>query len=313
MPVPPELRDRERTALRVSIAATAAFGALGVTWGLAIGSQMVLLDGVYAVIGLAVSWLLLLASRLAGQGPSHHYPFGREGATPIVIGVQGAVLLTTLLYAIVEAVLSIRTGGTVVSPGPAMAYSVVVTVGSVAVTAWLRRRSAGSELLTAEATAWAVATWRGVGMVVGFALLWALQDSGWSGAAPFIDPGMVLVTAVVFLPQPLRMIRSTLLELLERAPAPAVQAPVLDAIDAFRSAHGLVPPLVRMAKLGSKLYVEIDLLVPPETTVATIDRWRDELHAAVDDLPWDVWLVVDSSARPGWTTPDHDLDPEVRR
>lgn len=56
--------------------ATAVLGAIGVAWGIAADSQMILLDAVHAVIG-----------------------------------IQGWVLLATLLYAAVEAVLTIRDGG----------------------------------------------------------------------------------------------------------------------------------------------------------------------------------------------------------
>jgi predicted Co/Zn/Cd cation transporter (cation efflux family) len=66
----------ERHALRRSV--TAVLGALGIGWGLAVGSQMIVLDGAYAAIGLVVSWLLLLASRLVDRGATHRYPYGRE-------------------------------------------------------------------------------------------------------------------------------------------------------------------------------------------------------------------------------------------
>lgn len=49
----------EQRGLYISIIVTAGLGAVGVVWGIAVGSQMILLDGVYAVIGIAMSWLWL--------------------------------------------------------------------------------------------------------------------------------------------------------------------------------------------------------------------------------------------------------------
>ena len=43
---------------------------MGVIWGWSVGSQMILLDGIYAFIGVAVSWLLLQASAMAHEAPS---------------------------------------------------------------------------------------------------------------------------------------------------------------------------------------------------------------------------------------------------
>ncbi len=93
----PSAGDRADTGLRGSIAATAALDIVGVAWGIISGSQMIVPDGVHAVIGIATSALLLRASGLAVRGLSRSYPFGRESATPLVIGIQGFILLATLL------------------------------------------------------------------------------------------------------------------------------------------------------------------------------------------------------------------------
>ena len=116
---------RESAALRVSIVGTALLGVMGVAWGVVSGSQMILLDGVYAVIGIATTGLLMRASFLARTGPTGRYPFGREAATPLAIGIQGVVLTATLGYAALEAVFTILDGGSDVTAGSGIAYSVI--------------------------------------------------------------------------------------------------------------------------------------------------------------------------------------------
>ena len=73
-------------------------------------SQALLLDGVYALIGTALSLLTLHAEQLVAAGSTSRYPFGREALGPLMVGVQGLVLLGALLYASVTAVLTIRSG-----------------------------------------------------------------------------------------------------------------------------------------------------------------------------------------------------------
>lgn len=285
----------ERRGLLWSIAVTAAFGALGVAWGIASGSQMILFDGVYAVIGLLVSSLLLHASALAGRDPDRRYPFGRAAVTPVAIGIQGFVLLGTITYAAVEAVFTIVAGGSELTPGWAIAYGVLTTVGSVATWAWLARQATASDVLTAEATAWRVDAVRGVGMVVGFSVMFLLVGSAWDGAAAYVDPAMVLITCVASLPAPLRMVRATVVELLEGAPPMEVQSPVLLAVAETRAEFDLAEPEVRMTKLGPKLYVEVDGLVAPEVTVAQEHAVRTALAERLDRLPYDIWLNVELS------------------
>lgn len=283
-------RTIERRALLVSIAVTSVLGVLGVTWGLVVGSQMILLDGAYAIIGIVLSVLLLRASTLSRAGPTRHYHYGREAATPLVIGVQGLVLLGTLLYAALEAVASISEGGVEVDAGSALVYSGIVTVASVAVWLWLRNQSAGSDLLTAEATAWRVAALRGVGMLVGFSLVGLLADTRWDDAVPYIDPGMVLVTCVLFVWAPLGMVRGTVVELLEGAPDESVQEPIRAALDDVRQRHGFGEPELRIAKTGPKLYVEIAAPASPVVTIAAEHAAREELRARLEELPYEIWL-----------------------
>jgi predicted Co/Zn/Cd cation transporter (cation efflux family) len=215
-----------RRCLLVSIAVTGVLGAIGVVWGTVGGSQMILLDGAYAVVGIVVSFLLLGASALAAIPPSRRFPYGRAGATPLVIAIQGFVLAATLVYAAVEAAFTIADGGSDIAAGWGVAYGALTAAGSLAVWWWLSRRAGAADVLIAEATAWKVAALRGVGMIVGFSILALLTDSRWDGAAPYVDPVMVLVTCVIFLPAPYRMVRATVAEVMEAAPSPSVRVPV---------------------------------------------------------------------------------------
>jgi cation diffusion facilitator family transporter len=287
----------ERRALVASIVATGVLGALGVVWGIATRSQMILLDGVYAVIGIALSLLLLRASTVARSLPTDRFPYGRESVTPLAIGIQGTVLLGTLLYAGVEAVATVREGGSEVAAGSAVLYGAIATVSSVAVWRWLRAQQEGSDVLVAEAAAWGVASLRGVGMVIGFSLIAVLSGSSWDDVAPYVDPAMVLITCVAFAGIPARMVRTTVLELLEGAPGPDVQEPVHAAIEAVRQQFDLPEVDLAMSKVGSKLYVEVDADVDPTVTVAQEQEVRDALRDRLEALPYDVWLNLELHPR----------------
>ena len=287
----------ERIPLVRSIAVTAGLGVLGVSWGLWVGSQMILLDGAYAIIGVAISLMLLAASRLAASEPGGHYPFGREGVTPLVIGVQGFVLLATLGYAAIEAVNVALDGGSDVEAGWATVYSVATAAISLGFWSWIRAQSPGSDLIQAEATAWRIGAFRSVGMVIGFAAIWFIDRRGFPDTAAYIDPAMVLVTCVVFAPAPLAMIRDTILELLEGEPPSRIRAPITDAASSICEQHGLTDPVLRMSKLGPKLYVEIEARAARDLTIETQHRIREELRTSLDTLPFDIWLNLDLRPR----------------
>lgn len=280
------------------MAITAVLGVLGVIWGIASESQMILLDGVYAVLGLLVTWLLLMASGLAQSEPSRRYPYGRESLTPLVIGVQGFVLLVTLGYAAFDATLTIREGGSSVEPGWAIVYSVLTTVGSVVTWLWLRARSQHSDVLTSEAAAWRIGALRGVGMIAGFTFMAVIAGTSIDAAVPYVDPAMVLVTCAIFVPAPIGMVRVTIVELLEGAPSAEVQQPVLEAVEHVRARFDLDEPTVLMSKVGPKLYVEVDGVVDGDVTVAQEHEVRLALAEQLEQLPYDIWLTAEFTPRP---------------
>ena len=286
-------QDSEPRAFIISIIVTAALSALGIVWGIAIGSQMILFDGVFGLVGIVTSSLLLRASALAGRTPSRHYHYGQQSATPLVIGVQGFVLLATLGYAAVEAVATIRAGGSHFPAEDAIPYGVISAAVSIAFALWLRRSVKHSDLIAAESTAWWIAGLRGGGMVVGFAFMLVLAAYSWDSVIPYVDPAMVLLTCVLFVRPPLQMVRSTIHELLEGAPDAAVQAPVLEMIADVQRRFNIAEPTIRINNVGSRLYVVIDSCVAPEVTITQEHEIRTAFERKLRELPYDIWLNLD--------------------
>jgi predicted Co/Zn/Cd cation transporter (cation efflux family) len=296
----PQLEHLERRALLVSMAATTALGALGVVWGILAGSQIVLFDGMYAIVGIGLTWLSLHASRLVSGGPTARYPFGREALTPLVVTIQAVALLATCIYGSVAALLTIVAGGSDVTAASALAYGVVSLVAATVVWMRLRARAARSELLAAEATAWRAGAALGLAMVVAFGVVLALEHTDARDWGHYADPALVIVASALLVPTPLRMIRTTLVELLEGAPDLDVQAKVRDAVTEVRRAHGLDEPYLRLAKVGRKLYVEVDFVVAGrEWLVEDADAVRGDLLQRLESsLPYDLWLNIELTGDP---------------
>lgn len=282
-----------RRTLRVTITVTVTLGLIGVTWGIIAGSQMILLDGVFALIEVALTGLLLRASTLADQGPTRNFPYGRESATPFVIGIYGFVLAGTLVYAAVEALAATRAGGSDVTAISGIVFGAITGAGSIATWIWLRSTADGSDLLATETAAWRVSAFRGVGMVAGFTIMALLVRTGRDDVARYVDPAMVLITCAVFVPTPLRMIRTTVLELLEGNPADSIRDAVETRVEAVRREFGLEPLTTRVTKVGPKLYVEIEGTIDGQATVDDEHRVRRRLLDALDELTYDIWLNLE--------------------
>ncbi|NNN02291.1 MAG: cation transporter [Acidimicrobiaceae bacterium] len=283
----------ERSALGLSIASGFLLAGLGIFIGITAGSQIVLFDGFYTFLGIGLSWMARRVSLLVASGPTTRYPFGREALTPLIIGLEGVALLATCSYATFNAVLTIIHGGTRLPSGWSVAYALVAIVLPTSVWWRMRRTARDSELVSAEATQWLAGGMLGLGMLVGFVVGRLIIGTSWSSLAHYIDPGLVIAASLLFLIPPMRMIRTTFIELVEGSPDMDLQGPARDAVDGVAEQFGIGDRQLRMTKIGRKFYVEIEFLVDPDWNVRRSDEVRLALSRRLEMLPHDLWLTVE--------------------
>ncbi len=178
---------RERKALRYSLVVATALAVLAAFWGWISQSQVILLDGVYALIGMVLTALSLRVSRIADSGPTARFPFGKEALIPVVIAVQGMALLATLAYAAVEAVRVILAGGADVTAGSLVAYGAVSAVVSIIIWRYVRQVDRTSDLLVAEARQWGASAAFSALVAVGAVVAMILGRTDFSDADRYVD------------------------------------------------------------------------------------------------------------------------------
>jgi predicted Co/Zn/Cd cation transporter (cation efflux family) len=289
-----ELGRREQRGLRASIAVSVVLGIMALAWGLAAGSQVILLDGVYTVVGLGMSSLALYTSRVVAEGPTRHYPFGREGLVPLVVGVQGIVVFGTFAYAALEAVRVILEGGSEVAAASLAAYGAVGGLVALAVWAYLLRSDPTSDLLRAEAAGWLAGTVGSLAVIVGAGVVLVLRTTTWESAELYVDSVLVLVTCALLAPVPARLLRRAYRELLAAAPDQAVERQIREIVERVRAAEGLPEPVLRMSKVARALDVQVGFVVAPgRWDLAGEDRVRRALRDGLSELPYDPWVVVE--------------------
>lgn len=289
----------EARALRLSVYASLLVGGVGIAWGLAVDSRVVLFDGVFTIFGTALSGLSLLASWAAGLEADERYPFGRGAVIPVAVLIQGAALLATLAYAAFDSVSLILAGGSDAAPLSVVGYGLVTLAVAIGVVVALPRLAPHSELAAAEA-----AQWRAGAMLSGIIALGAAAASGAEAAGldrvvAYADPALVLLAVVVLAPVPWRLLRAGGREILEAAPTPEVRRSIETAAERTRAEFDLGRPMVRATKLGRRLYVEVDFLVAAgEWDVSEEDRVRRSLISALTPLGLEVWANVELTTDP---------------
>lgn len=294
---------REDRLLRVSVWGAVAFAVTALIWGVAVRSQLIVFDGLYSTISVALSALSLVAYRAIVRGPDARHPFGREVLASIVVLVKGVAIAVLCLYALAGAVMDLLGGGRAVAAGWAAGYAAAATAGCGLVVVLLRRGSGdgGSTLVRAEAAQWLLDTILSAAILLGFVLAIVLERAGETALAAYVDPALTAVFALWFLNLPFRLVREGWDGLIARRPDDAVTRDLDARVAAVATAHGFAAHACRLASFGERVDVEVELLVDTDTTVREIagfDAVRDELEASLAHAPVPTRVTVGFTSDP---------------
>lgn len=289
----------ERRALLSSLWASLAVAAGALLLGILSGTRIIVFDGAYMGVGLILTWVSLRAASVSAAGPTHRFPFGRDALTPLVVLIQGLAIAGTLLFAAGDAIVIIRDGGSPVSPLVIAIYGTSTAAVGLLVARWVRRKAPHSDLVSAEVSQWQAGAALSVMMMVGAAAAVILQAVGLENVALYIDPVLVLVASAMVAIIPIRLIKTSLNELLEGAPSPEITVAVTEAVGSVREAFVLPHPVIRSGKVGRKLYVEVDFIVSgSDWDIGEEDAVRRAVISALEPLGLDIWAIVSLTADP---------------
>jgi cation diffusion facilitator family transporter len=295
---------RDQRLLMVSIWASAGFAVLSSVWGILSGSSMIVFDGVYSFVSIGLSVLAVLTLRFSRRGADERFPWGRDAAEPLVVVIKAATLGALCAYAAIGGIVDIVNGGREVAVGSAVAYAAVATLGGLAVGLVLRRATRdGSDLVRAESAEWLGDTLLSFGVLIGFLVAYVLVAAGRADVAAYVDPVMVTVVSLAFLWVPVKLIISSLREILSMAPDAEVLERLRACVAAVEERYAFSESFLRASKVGGRMDIEIDFVVGAESPIRTIaesDTVREDLYEQLAPLGYERSAVVTFTADPRW-------------
>jgi len=283
--------------LRFSVWMGVFFAVLGLSWGLAIQSGVILFDGIYSGFSIILSMLSILALRLINQPDDDTFQFGRMAFEPLVVAFKSIVIIGVCVYGIVtSAVVILHGGSTSTSSKLGMLYALVSIAACLFSWYHLRAKGAGMpDLVQAESELWLMdSVFSGV-VLASFLVSDLLSRTQLHGVVPYIDPGIVVLASVYFIRVPLARFISSMRELLLMAPTGDIQEQLKTRIDAIARAHRFSEAIVRSTKVGRELAVDIAFLAPAgsdKVDIDELDRIRTEVEESLAGLGFVLWLNI---------------------
>ncbi|HET9473311.1 MAG TPA: cation transporter [Steroidobacteraceae bacterium] len=295
--------NSEQGTLKFSIALTVFLGVLGVASGLVTGSQAIIFDGMYSFVDVVPTVVSLLVVKLIARGTSHRFQYGFWHLEPLVAVLRDAILAIACIYAGVDAVNALTSGGQEVAYGRAALWAGVLCVIGLAMTLYLNRRARvlQSPMLKVDARSWMVSTFLSLGLLIGFVTATALAGTQFQDWIPYLDAIALLSMALIMLPMPLIGLWRSMSDVLQVAPN-ELDARVHAVMDSLVKERKFLEYSSYIAKAGRGRFVEIHVLVTPETRIdiATADAIRGEVSDRLNAGAPTFWLTIDFTADRRW-------------
>ena len=302
----------EQGVLQTSIAVTVFVACFGILFGILTGSFSISFDGVYALADASMTILALIVSRLITNYTSNvgsrrlreRFSLGFWHLEPIVLGMNGVLLMGVSIYALINAISSLLAGGHLLKFDYAIVYA-AVTLAVCFIMAFIARRanrSIGSEFVALDATAWMMSGGITAALLVAFVGGYLVDGTALAWVAPYIDPAVLALVCIVIIPMPVQTVRQALADILLLTPEDLKTH--VDAVAASTvEKYGFLSYRAYVAKVGRLNQVELYFIVPhglPPKTVEEWDRTRDEIGDAIGYEGPDRWLTIAFTADKSW-------------
>ena len=307
-----DLRD-EQGVLRLSIAVTVVVAALGIGFGLFSRSYAIAFDGIYSLIDVGMSLLSLMVVKLingyAGRSAlsrqlGERFSFGFWHLEPMLLVLNGTLLMGAAAYALVTAVDALLHQGRAMAFGAAIAYAVItllVCTGAALVTHRANRRI-GSDFIRLDMQAWVMSSGITAALLLAFVIGHLLQDTAAAWLTPYIDPAVLALVCLLILPMPLGTIRRGLADIFRITPQDLKQQ-IDEVASATVAEYGFLSYRAYVARMGRETEIELYFIVPADYPALTILEWdamRGAIGARIGQRSPHRWLTIAFTADPDW-------------
>ncbi len=263
----------------LSIAAAVATIALKALAYLLTGSVGLLSDALESFVNLAGALMALSMLSLAARPADANHAYGHGKAEYFSSGVEGGLILIAAASIAVAAVDRLFNPRPLEQLGLGLVISVVASAINLGVGLVLMRAGRQYESITLEANAHHLMTdvWTSAGVLVGVG---AVALTGWL----WLDPVVALAVAANIVWTGVRIVRSSILGLMDTALPEAEQAQIAAVLERYVGDEVQYHAL-RTRRAGPRRFVSVHVLVPGEWTVdrghELLERIEAELRAAL--------------------------------
>ncbi|PPJ61476.1 cobalt-zinc-cadmium resistance protein [Cuspidothrix issatschenkoi CHARLIE-1] len=283
--------------LTISTSGALIFSVTGIFLGIISNSDMVLLDGLYAVLSLLISTLSLYTSIIIKKPSSESFPFGKYIFQPLTIVFNSSILLLLCILSLVSSIYAIMQGGRDINANIGLFYGIFSFIGCGIICLLLSKNRKKSDLIYAEMFQWLLDTCVSFGLVLGFILMFIFKYIGLYWLIPYIDPVLVLIAGLILIIMPIRLLYKSGKEIISMSASEEVQYDIYNIVKEKNLKYNIRDEDIRISKMGQVIYIDLQNIVNKDSYIQNIkqaDEYRNEIIEEINQnfTNFDKWLNI---------------------
>jgi len=295
----------ENKLLKFSAAGGLFFALVGIGWGIFIDSEMIMFDGVYSLISLFLSLFSIIICKFIAKKDKVNFPFGKKALEPIVVAFKSIVLIVMCLITLSNAIKTVLNGGNPVDTGFALTYSILSVIGCGLIYYYmkLKGKKINSDIIRAESSQWLMDTAISAGVLLGFIIVLIIKNTKFDYLTIYVDPGMVIITSVIFLKVPISQFIRVFKEIILVKANDEINNDIYVVVKDIEKEYNFEDSITRVSKMGSSLRIEIDFIFNENSKMESLeemDTVREKIDKKTNHIKYEKWLNVSFTGNKKW-------------
>ncbi|WP_028379428.1 cation diffusion facilitator family transporter [Legionella pneumophila] len=294
----------ERRALKISIAATFLLAVVGILFGLLSGSLAIVFDGMFNMVDTVISILAFFVARLLTSKGNRRFQYGYWHIEPMVLVLNGCILILLCTYALVNAIGSLMSGGHELNFDWAFVFALLVFFLSTGMYFYLikKNRKIKSEFLRLDIQSWLMSALISTSLLLAFGIATFLHDGTYGYFTPYIDPLILAILTAFLIFVPIAAVRDAMRDIFRMAPLD-LDKKIREFLDELIKQRNFKSYTSYVAKIGRAQFIEIHIVVPmgyPISSIEALDEIRNEITLAIGEDTPQRWLTIAFTANEKW-------------
>lgn len=273
----PKLSPRAVTQVGLAVNIVLSIAKIGA--GMAFTSQAILADGLHSLSDCVTDLAVLAGLRISSRPADEGHLYGHRRAMTLVTAVLGLLLLTAAFFVGAQAIMTFAKKH---PDGIRPTVPLILAIASVVVKEALYRltvrvgKKAGDTSVVANAWHHRSDAFSSVAAAAGLTAV-LIGGPRWQ----FMDHATAMVLASFLIVVAVRILRSTVQELMDHAPDAGVMVQIQKAVAATEGVRNF--HAIRARRLAEKVEMDVHVLVDPNLTVAQGHEIASRVRQAVVD------------------------------